>query len=235
MSSDGVKAAHLVAERLAGRPITAVYTSPSRRSVETVEPLARCLGLERMARNVEIKARADDLTAIRSKAVSLASDAGEVLEQRDTYLAVPKGRLKVRAFRDGSGELISYERSNEPRPRESVYTRFPCENAQALLQALSRVLPTLGTVVKRREVFLVGRTRIHLDQVDGLGTFVELEVVLSGDDAAEDGAREAHELLGALGVSRAALVAEGYLELLAKTAVYQGLPPTAPRIMKRRS
>src|SRR5262245_35430871 len=129
-----------------------------------------------MARNIEIKAHVPDLAAVRAKVLAIASDAAELIDQTDTFFIVPRGRLKVCEFSDGSGELISYERPNQMGPKESVYTRAHCQNARVLSQALARVLPVRGRVVKHREVFIVGRTRVHLDEVENLGTFVELEV-----------------------------------------------------------
>ena len=60
-----------------------------------------------------------------------------------------------------------------------------------LVETLAGVLKTRGVVTKRREVFLIGRTRVHLDDVKGLGTFVELEVVLGDDEPPGNGAGEA--------------------------------------------
>jgi adenylate cyclase class IV len=166
-----------------------------------------------MARNIEIKARVHDLGAIRAKAAALASSPGEILQQTDTFFAVPAGRLKVREFPDGSGELIAYERPNQPGPKESSYSRFVCANADALTLTLGRVLSSRGTV------FLIGRTRVHLDHVEGLGFFVELEVVLAHGEPAEDGHREAHGLLDTLDIPQAALVAEAYIDLLESARV----------------
>ena len=170
-----------------------------------------------MASNVEIKARVQDLARIRTKVVALAPAPGEIIDQTDTFFVVPQGRLKVRACSDGSGELISYQRSDQPGPKESVYTRVVCQDAPALVGALSRVLVVRGDVTKRREVFLVGRTRVHLDQVERLGCFVELEVVLSPGERVEDGHREAQALLRSLDIPSAALVAEAYIDLLDAT------------------
>jgi adenylate cyclase class IV len=167
-----------------------------------------------MARNVEIKARVDELGAIRAKVAALASSPGEILQQTDTFFSVPEGRLKVREFPDGSGELIAYERPNQPGPKVSSYTRFACTNARDLTVTLSRVLPIRGTVVKQREMFLIGRTRVHLDRVDGLGGFVELEVVLAAGEPVENGKREAHGLLDALDIPQSALASEAYIDLL---------------------
>ena len=155
-----------------------------------------------------------DLGPVRAKALLLASGAGFVVEQRDTFFLVPRGRLKVREFADGSGELISYERPDREGPKESVYTRVPCPDASALATALGAVLPVRDIVVKRREVFLVGRTRIHLDQVESLGCFIELEVVLEPGESADAGDREARELLEALGIPETALLAGAYVDLL---------------------
>ena len=129
-----------------------------------------------MARNIEIKARISNPDSIRAKARSLSSRPSEILEQTDTFFMVPRGRLKVRAFSDGSGELIVYERPDHRGPKESTYLRCACLNARLLVEALSRVLSIRGVVVKRREVFFIGRTRVHLDEVEDLGFFVELEV-----------------------------------------------------------
>jgi adenylate cyclase class IV len=167
-----------------------------------------------MARNVEIKARVPDLAAIRVKAVALALRPSETVHQKDTFFETPQGRLKVREFPDGSGELISYERADREGPKVSTYQRTACPNARALAHTLGAVLPARGTVVKRREVVLVGRTRVHLDEVEHLGSFVELEVVMAADEPVEDGVREAHELLRALEIPLDALVSGAYIDLL---------------------
>ncbi len=172
-----------------------------------------------MARNIEIKARVPDLATFRAKAASLASGPKQIINQTDAFFVVSRGRLKVRAFSDGSGELISYERADQQGPKESVYTRVACEDARAISHALSTVLSVRGIVEKEREVFLVGRTRVHLDRVENLGCFVELEVVLAPGEPTEQGHREAHNLLRSLQIPEQALVAEAYIDLLEKAAV----------------
>jgi adenylate cyclase class IV len=167
-----------------------------------------------MARNVEIKARVPDLAAIRAKALALALHPSETVHQKDTFFETPQGRLKVREFPDGSGELIAYERADHTGPKVSTYERMSCSDARALVRTLTAVLQTRGTVVKRREVVLVGRTRVHLDEVDNLGSFVELEVVMAADEPVEDGVREARELLRALEIPLDALVSGAYVDLL---------------------
>ncbi len=94
-----------------------------------------------------------------------------------------------------------------------------CHDARTLSQALGNVLLVRGVVTKQREVFLVGRARVHLDRVENLGCFVELEAVLAPGEPAEQGHREAHDLLRALQIPERALVAEAYVDLLEKAAV----------------
>jgi len=171
-----------------------------------------------MARNIEIKARVPDLAAVRARLLSMAPTPARTIEQKDTFFAVPNGRLKVREFPDGSGELIAYERPDRTGPKESVYTRVPCQNAGLLSHALSQALVVRGIVVKHREVFIIGRTRVHLDEVENLGSFVELEVVLQADESVHGGEQEAHALMEALAISPAALVSQAYIDLLEHNA-----------------
>ena len=171
-----------------------------------------------MARNIEIKARVPDLAVVRSVVVRLAAAPGAVVQQMDTFFVVPRGRLKVREFADGSGELIAYERPDASGPQQSIYSLVRCPDARALVRTLAAVLTVRGQVRKRREVFIVGRTRVHLDEVDRLGSFVELEVVLRDDDRAETGEREARELMETLSLSPSALVSGAYIDLLERLA-----------------
>jgi adenylate cyclase class IV len=164
-----------------------------------------------LARNVEVKACVDDLAALR---VRLATPPAAVLRQRDTFFVVPRGRLKLRDFGDGTGELIFYERADATRPRLSTYSRTACAEPAMTATLLGQALGVRGVVHKRRELFLHGRARIHLDDVVGLGGFVEIEVVLAPDEAVADGEREAHGLLDALGIPGEALVASAYIDLL---------------------
>jgi adenylate cyclase class IV len=171
-----------------------------------------------MSTNIEIKASVPDLASTRAKAGSLASGPAEIIDQTDTFFVVSQGRLKVRTFADGSGELIAYERADDQGPKQSTYTRVECRDATALSAALARVLPVRGIVVKRREVFLSGRTRIHLDVVENLGSFVELEVVLAADESPENGQQEARDLIASLQIPATALVPEAYIDLLERQA-----------------
>ena len=146
-----------------------------------------------LRRNLEIKARDADPRRSLEAALALgAEDQGE-LTQRDTYFAGANGRLKLRRQSPGDAELIQYRRPDEPGPRISEFRRVPVAEAEALEQALDAALGTLVVVEKRRRLLTWEGVRIHLDDVDGLGTFVELE-------APEDGAYRVDELTEALGI-----------------------------------
>ena len=166
------------------------------------------------ARNVEVKARVADPAALRARVVVLATAAPVVIGQHDTFFVVSHGRLKLRRFDDGSGELIFYERDDTTGPKTSRYSRSPCPDAAGMEAVLARGLGVRGVVDKRRELFMIGRTRVHLDEVRGLGHFVELEVVLADDEPATEGEREAHHLLATLGVPENARLAPAYIDLL---------------------
>lgn len=168
-----------------------------------------------MARNIEVKARAHAFDALRERAAALADDTPLIFRQQDFFYDVPRGRLKLRQFDDGTpSELIFYQRDDREGPKASYYTRSPVTNPDAMHALLATALTTRGIVTKERHVYLTGRTRIHLDRVDGLGDFVELEVVLGPDDDEEGGTAEAHDVFAKLGVSQADLVAVAYVDLL---------------------
>ena len=167
-----------------------------------------------MARNVEIKARVHDLDATRRCAAALAQGPSELISQVDTFFVVPRGRLKVRQFENGSGELIAYDRADEAGPKESSYVVASCADAHALCDTLARALAVRGRVVKRRELYLVGRTRVHLDQVERLGAFLELEVVLNDGEPLESGEREARDLMRRLAIDEHDLVTGAYIDLM---------------------
>jgi predicted adenylyl cyclase CyaB len=167
-----------------------------------------------MARNIEIKARIESVEALLPLATALAGGPAERIAQDDTFFACRNGRLKLREFDNGQGELIQYERADEAGPKTSRYVRTPTASPGTLREALSLALGQAGRVRKQRLLLRCGRTRIHLDRVEGLGDFLELEVVLDDGEPEAHGHAEAHLLMGRLGVSHAQLLRGAYLDLL---------------------
>jgi len=167
-----------------------------------------------MARNIEIKARVADLEALGARAAAIADSGPTFIAQDDTFFRCDNGRLKLRAFDDGTGELIFYRRADAGGPKESFYVRSPTASPDTLREALELAHGQAGRVRKLRALYLVGRTRVHLDRVAGLGDFMELEVVLADGDAAEGGVLEAHALMERLGIAADSLVEGAYVDLL---------------------
>jgi len=168
-----------------------------------------------MPRNVEIKARIDSVAAFEPRAAALSTEGPVEIFQDDTFFRCEAGRLKLRVFGDASGELIYYRRPDNAGPKQSFYVRSPTPDPECLRQVLELAYGVAGRVVKRRTLYLVGRTRVHLDRVEQLGDFLELEVVLRDDEDTAVGVREAHELMDRLGIDRGRLVEGAYLDLLA--------------------
>jgi homotetrameric cytidine deaminase len=132
-------------------------------------------------RNVELKARDADPEGTLQRALELgASDEG-VLRQRDTYFGRARGRLKLREQEPGVAQLIAYQRADDEGARTSAYRIAEVGEPAELREALDSALGTLVVVDKRRHLLLYEGVRIHLDDVDGLGAFVELEGVAAPD------------------------------------------------------
>ncbi|MGC8640860.1 MAG: class IV adenylate cyclase [Isosphaeraceae bacterium] len=184
--------------------------------------------LESAATNIEIKAHVPSFERVREAAQAASQTEVEVLDQEDIYYAAPSGRLKLRILGESSGELIHYHRPDAAEPRASHYRIAPTTAPRVLEAILNAVLPVLGTVRKRRLLYRVGRTRIHLDRVDQLGDFVELEVVLGPGQSQEQGIAVAQELMARLGIAPEHLVRQAYIDLLREGSSSWSLPGNDP-------
>ncbi|XP_066965018.1 uncharacterized protein [Macrobrachium rosenbergii] len=148
-----------------------------------------------MPRNVEIKARVNNVKELHKRAAELSSSEGSVLEQEDTFYNSPQGRLKLRVI------------------------KIECTNgflSGDMNKLLSRCLGQRGHVSKTRTLYLVGQTRVHVDSVDNLGDFMELEVVLNDDQTLEEGEKIARDLQQKLGISENDLCSEAYMDMILK-------------------
>ncbi|MBM3459442.1 MAG: class IV adenylate cyclase [Armatimonadetes bacterium] len=164
-------------------------------------------------RNVELKCRCADLELVRRRAEELGARAAGVLEQEDWFFPAPLARLKLRCFPDGAAELISYSRPDHPDVRSSDYHLYPTGNPEGLTAVLAKALGNAGVVRKRRRLYLFQNTRIHLDEVEGLGNFVELETVVHGQPEA-DAYRELQTVAEALELREEDRIATAYRDLL---------------------
>jgi predicted adenylyl cyclase CyaB len=167
-----------------------------------------------MARNVEIKARIESVAALTPRVAALATEGPIEIAQDDTFFNCVTGRLKLRALSNDHGELIFYRRVNQAGPKESFFIRSPTSSPETLRESLSLAYGQIGRIRKYRTLFLVGRTRVHLDRVEGLGHFLELEVVLVDGESTDSGIGEARELMDRLGIEPGQLIEGAYLDLM---------------------
>jgi predicted adenylyl cyclase CyaB len=167
-----------------------------------------------MPANVEIKARTGNLARLNALVEALARTPGQLIAQEDIFFAVPRGRLKLRKLSSNSAELIYYEREDGPGPKESRYSLSRTSEPDSLKAVLQISLGVRGVVRKTRTLYLVGQTRIHLDEVEGLGSFVELEVVMQPNQSRADGIQIARGLMAKLEIQDAELVEQAYIDLL---------------------
>ena len=170
-----------------------------------------------MPTNIEIKFRVGSLAAIEEKAAAIASSGPELIIQEDIFFPVASGRLKLRKFADGDAELIGYHRDDSDTVRESSWMAYRSTDPNQLHCVLERTLGSGLTVRKSRTLYMVDNTRIHLDHVECLGEFVELEVVLpdSQESSAVQGEEIANRLIRLLKLDGEERISVAYVDLLA--------------------
>lgn len=165
-------------------------------------------------RNLELKARDDDPQATRAAAIAAGAIEHGVLRQRDTYFSARAGRLKLREQRPGGAQLIAYERSDEAQERESRYRLADVPDPAATRAALAAALGITVVVEKERQLLLADSVRIHLDHVEGLGQFVEVEAVVPRGAPTAGEAERVRALRSALGIGDDRLLHRGYAALV---------------------
>lgn len=167
-----------------------------------------------MAINIEIKARARDKTFLQARAEALTNSPPVVSAQEDTFFHVPRGRLKLRELAPDRAQLVYYERPDQRGPKRAEYYLLETDQPAAWKTLLARALGVRGVVRKTRTLYLHKQTRIHLDDVEGLGTFVELEVVLPHGQSEAEGQAIADQLMQELGIASSDLIEGAYIDLL---------------------
>jgi adenylate cyclase class IV len=175
-----------------------------------------------MRTNVEIKARARDFASLRCLAERLSDTPVQEIHQEDTFFFTGGGRLKLREFADPPAQLIYYERSDGHGPKRSDYHIFETSDAPALKAILGLALGVRGRVRKTRYLYLIGNTRLHLDDVERLGQFMELEVVLGAGLSEAEGRVVAEHLMSQLGIAESDLLEPAYIDLLEQQGAESG-------------
>jgi predicted adenylyl cyclase CyaB len=161
-------------------------------------------------RNLELKALDPDPDTTLEQALALGAHDEGTVHQRDIYFHAVQGRLKLREQlhpADTPAELISYTRADRADARISNYRVVTILDPQALAEALNDVLGVRTVVEKRRRLLIHHDTRIHLDDVADLGTFVELESTQRDEQRIQ-------EIRAALAITDDRLIAHGYADML---------------------
>ena len=165
-------------------------------------------------RNIEVKAKYPNLKLAEELSFKIGAQFQWRRKQVDTYFNVNQGRLKLRETENESAELIGYFRENIPQSRESRYQRLAVENNEELKMMLSENLGVSIVVSKIRKLYLYKNIRIHLDEVDNLGNFIEFEGVLNKGENEPDTNQCLHDLQARFEIGKDDLVSFSYSELL---------------------
>lgn len=200
---------------LGAKSVNSVVTT-ARSHVEFQEPINKAHPAH--VRNIELKAWLTDLEAAREIAARLATKRLGVEHQIDTYFAAAHGRLKLRQTNGLANTLIAYARADDAAAKPSDYHLVHVAHPETLKQALAAALGVVGIVDKRREIFLVENVRIHLDDVAGLGRFLEFEAVLTPGITESQGYAQLATLQASFGIETAALCVGSYRDLLQRAA-----------------
>jgi adenylate cyclase class IV len=169
-----------------------------------------------MRKNIEIKARCENLSSVRRLAGNLGAQKRAILRQVDTYFLVNAGRLKLREIRGGEhrAELIWYQRPDRHSARASRYCLVPVSEPISLKIALTSGLGVAKIVRKRRELWMFRNVRIHLDHVEKLGNFIELGAVIDRRHDIRISRKNLQVVRNALRIKAASLLAESYSDLM---------------------
>jgi predicted adenylyl cyclase CyaB len=169
-------------------------------------------------RNIELKARCSDLARAGAACERLGARRAWTRRQVDTYFAVGEGRLKLREEEDAEAVLVSYQRADAAAARESHYELTPVRDVAATLASLAERYGVRARVEKTRTLYLLENVRIHLDDVAGLGTFVEFEAVMDGRRTDEESRALLRRLSDELGIEEADALGESYGDMGAATS-----------------
>jgi predicted adenylyl cyclase CyaB len=164
-------------------------------------------------RNLEAKFKLSDFARTHERARAMGFTLHPVLSQRDTFFNVSFGKLKLREQPDGAS-LIHYRRDHSQSLELSSYEIIPIADPQPLRAVLTAALGVLAEVRKERILLTRRNIRLHLDRVDNLGEFAEIEAVLGDPDTADSYRAEVTEILGTLEICKPDLIAVSYFELM---------------------
>ena len=163
-----------------------------------------------MIQNVEIKARCEDPRHIRDYLLSNHAIFKGTDTQRDTYFNVPNGRMKLRQGKIENA-LIHYNRTDQAGPKSSVVTLYPVAESNLLRSLLEKALGIKVVVDKVREIYFIDNVKFHIDIVNKLGNFVEIEAIsIDGKIPMDKLKDQCNHYVNAFGISEGDLLHNSY-------------------------
>jgi len=169
-----------------------------------------------MAANIEIKARASNFNRQKMITETLSDIPGEQIWQEDIFFKISKGRLKLRIFDSGSGELIYYMRADSSGPKMSQYQISATNEPESLRSVLASSLGVRGIIKKQRTIYKIGHTRIHFDKVKNLGNFIELEFVMLDNTSKNEALQTIKNLMEKLEIQDNHLIDTAYIDMVSE-------------------
>lgn len=164
--------------------------------------------------NIEIKARCVGTKRIREILKSLNARFIGTDHQIDTYFNIPKGRLKLRQG-NIENSLIYYQRVDSAAPKQSDIVIFKTQPNSGLKDILTKALGVKVVVDKRRKIYFIDNVKFHIDTVEGLGKFVEIEAIdEKGDIGKEKLLEQCQHYLNTFGIKESDLIPNSYSDLL---------------------
>jgi len=169
-----------------------------------------------MSFNIELKAHCADLDAFEERVKQLPHTFDGLDNQVDTFYPVPKGRLKLRESSLYGNFLIPYLRPDDSGPKRSDYSLLPVTDVLSTKRILNKMFDALLTVKKIRKIYLYENVRIHLDQVEKLGDFIEFEAVVKRESVVAENQKKLDKLIAYFGITEKDFVPVAYADLLLK-------------------
>lgn len=169
-----------------------------------------------MGKNIEIKACCSNLKLFKSKLLQLPVTFEGVDFQTDTFFNVSHGHLKLRESSLYGNLLIPYNRPDQEGPKNSDYELIPISNTKKIKDLFSKILGINGKIKKRRQIYLYENVRIHLDEVETLGKFIEFEAVVDNERATDENKNKIQWLINYFNIDSSKLVESAYIDLLLK-------------------
>jgi len=163
--------------------------------------------------NVELKAYCVDPDETLRRLAELGARHQGVDTQTDVYYRVPKGRLKLRRG-EWENNLIHYNRSDEPAPKESHVSLVPLGNDRTVDNLIDAALNRDVVVAKSRHIVWLGNVKFHVDNVAELGSFVEIEAIDYGEQDSDTLLAQCHEYMQLLGIRVEDLDSRSYSDML---------------------